>query len=108
MGGKDENNDRKISAAINPTDVNGLYRVSLTVESTNKDKPLIEGDTVLFSLHNTFPDPYRFVNIINGTAKLEIVSYGSFTVGAYVYNDKTELELDLSQIPNAPSDFKEN
>ncbi len=107
-GGKLENNERKISANVTPVDDSGLYKVALRVESTNLQNPMKEGDVVLFSLHNSFPDPLKIANVKGGIAKLEIISYGAFTVGAYVNLDNTELELDLTQLPDVPKEFKEN
>jgi hypothetical protein len=108
-GGKSQNNERKISAVIKFIDTSShLYKVNITVESTNPQNPILEGDIVLFSLHNSWDNPYKIVVVKDSKAKLEIISYGSITVGAYINNDKTELELDLSKNPDAPKEFKEN
>ena len=37
----------------------------------------------------------------------EVDAFGPFTVGAEVDGGKTQLELDLANVPDAPSAFRE-
>ncbi len=107
-GGKSENNNRKITASVSALDDSDLFKVVLTVVSTSLDNLMNDGDVVLFSLHNTFNDPYKIVLVKNGIAKLELISYGAFTVGVICEDGVTELEYDLSTLQNAPKKFIEN
>jgi hypothetical protein len=101
------NNERDLKATV-IEETKGLYKIKLQVVSTNpKDNPLKNGDLVLFALHNTFGDPpFRLVKIDKHTAELSFYAYGSFTVGAFVDNGSTELELDLAELPDISSHFK--
>ena len=101
------NNDRELKAIV-IEETKGLYKINLQVVSTNpKNNPLKNGDLVLFALHNTFGDlPFKLVKIDKQSAELNFYAYGSFTVGAFVDNGTTELELDLAELPNISSHFK--
>ena len=103
-----ENNDRKLDAEVKEI-TPGLYSVSLRVKSTNLSNPLENDQVVLFALHQTFGSPpFRYSKVINGVAEIKVISYGSFTVGAFVDKGKTELELDLAKLPNVSNYFKEH
>lgn len=106
-GGKSENNDRSIIGSITPINDSDLFRIKLIVASTNPIA-MAEGDVVLFSLHNSFAQPYQMVLVKNGRAELEIVSYGAFTVGVLCDDGNTELEYDLTDLPGAPENFVNN
>jgi hypothetical protein len=101
------NNERELKATV-IEETKGLYKINLQIVSTNpKINPLKNGDIVLFALHNSFGDPpFRLVQIENHTAELNFYAYGSFTVGAFVDNGETELELDLAELSNVSSHFK--
>jgi hypothetical protein len=104
-GGNAIAGDRKISADIKESSFKGLFEVTLTVESTNDLNPLT--GIVLFHLHPTFDNPDPAIAVTNGKAVLRLKQvYGAFTVGAELDNRKTQLELDLANINNAPSLFK--
>ena len=105
-GGLPKRNDRIITAEISPTTFNSdLYNVKLLVKSTSLDKTL-EG-VVIFHLHDTFINPVRSVEVINGEAILELISYGAFTVGAECDGGNTKLELDLAMdVPGVSELFK--
>jgi len=53
--------------------------------------------------------PSRLIE--DGGATLHLVAWGAFTVGAEVLDDQEKqlatLELDLSTLPDVPSDFRE-
>lgn len=101
------NNQRELKATV-IEEAKGLYKIKLQVISTNpKDNPLKKGDIILFALHNTFGDlPFMLVKVEKQSAELNFYAYGSFTVGAFVDDGSTELELDLAELPNVSSHFK--
>jgi hypothetical protein len=107
-GGRSEDKERKMSAVVTPFYTSGLYKVVIQVESTNTQNPIKDGETILFSLHQSFTDPYKLVTVKNGIARLEVISYGAFTVGALIHGENIELELDLAHVSGAPSEFREN
>jgi hypothetical protein len=105
-GGRPENNGRKISAAVLGSIIPNFYEVTLTVESTDKDKPLT--GYVNFHLHNTFRNPNPKMAVYDGKAILKLnMVYGAFTVGAEADEGKTRLELDLAELEAAPREFRE-
>jgi len=101
------NNERELKATV-IEEAKGFYKVKLQVVSINpKDNPLKNGDLILFALHNTFGDsPFKLVKIDKQSAELNFYCYGSFTIGAFADNGSTELELDLTELPNVSSHFK--
>ncbi|WP_348798773.1 pYEATS domain-containing protein [Flavobacterium adhaerens] len=99
-------NDRELKATVKE-EIKGLYKIDLQIVSTNLQKPLIDGEYVLYALHDTFgKEPFKVVRIENQAAPLNFYSYGSFTVGAFVDNGATELELDLAELPGVSEYFK--
>jgi len=104
-GGISERNGRKLSAAITPSKIHGLYRVTITVESTNKKLPL--KGLINFHLHDSFYNPDPVIAVVDGLAVLKLSKvYGAFTVGAEADNGETLLELDLAKLKDAPKEFK--
>lgn len=105
-GGIPKRNDRIISAEVSTTTFNSdLFNVKLIVKSTSVEKPL-EG-LVQFHLHDTFINPVRSIEAVNGEAVLELISYGAFTAGVSCDNGNTKLELDLAtDVPGVPELFK--
>jgi hypothetical protein len=105
--GKATNNNRQLTATISEIS-NWLFKIQTKVCSTDPDKyPLKDGEIVLFALHDTYGDPpFRIVKAEDGCASLELISYGSFTIGAYADMGKTELELDLAELPGVSEYFK--
>lgn len=102
-------NERQLTATV-IEEAKGLYKIKLKVISTNPDSnPLDSSDLVLFALHNSFGDPpIRLVKVENQCAELELYTYGSFTVGAFVDKGTTELELNLAESPDTSYHFKNN
>ena len=101
------NNERELKATV-IEEAKGLYKINLQIISTNpKNNPLKNDDLILFALHNTFGDPpFKLVKVENQSAELSFYCYGSFTVGAFVDDGTTELELDLAELPDVSSYFK--
>jgi hypothetical protein len=107
FGGSPVNNDRELTAEISPIPGRaGLYLIHLAVKSLHPDTNPLKG-AVQFFLHPSFNDQTPVVTVgPNGTAELNLKAWGAFTVGAVADDGATKLELDLSQIPSAPADFK--
>ncbi|HNP78944.1 MAG TPA: hypothetical protein PKM91_17025 [Cyclobacteriaceae bacterium] len=105
-GGKSENNSRKLIATVTPDLGNReWFNIELKVMSTDFKKPLT--GKVQFHLHNTFINSTPFIYVKDGVASLKVKAYGAFTVGAEADRGNTQLELDLSELPNAPRQFVE-
>lgn len=106
FGGRPEANGRRLSATVKPIrGSRGWYTVRLTVESTEKDRPL--AGTVEFHLHETFTESEVRRRVTKGVATHEFAAYGAFTAGAVADGGKTRLELDLATVRGAPRGFKE-
>lgn len=105
FGESAQRNDRALRASISRSAISStIYRVELTVASTNTANPLT--GSVIFHLHPTFRKQIVEQPVVNGVATLIIMAYGAFTVGAEADGGKTRLELDLAQNPDATNDFK--
>lgn len=105
-GGLSAANDRVVTAQVHQTSWNEkYYEIFLEVKSTNPSKPLT--GQVIFHLHPSFPNPIMPVMTANGVAKLRLVGRGAFTVGVETDSQVNKLEIDLSQLPDAPARFKE-
>jgi hypothetical protein len=94
-GGEQQRNGRRLDAEVEQIDTD-WFRVKLIVVPTDLTKPV--QNRVRFHLHDSFRDNMVEVKPdADGTAALERVAYGAFTVGAEVENEpETYLELDLS------------
>jgi len=85
----------------------GLYVVTVTVESTDPEKDPLLG-YVIFHLHKSFPFAVQKVTVVNNRASYTMICYGSFTVGAETDNQAVQLELDLAEIPGVSRRFIES
>ncbi|OYU37997.1 MAG: hypothetical protein CFE33_18225 [Pseudorhodobacter sp. PARRP1] len=72
-------------------------RINMFVEG-----PALDGDEVLFYLHDSFPKNVWRERFRSGSARLPVTAWGGFTVGIWIPRQRIELELDLAQLPNAP------
>jgi hypothetical protein len=96
-----ENNSRKITTSVVPLPGNkALFKIIARVISTDINKPI--RNKVIFHLQQDFPNKDPEIYVINGEAKLELIAWGAFTIGAEADEKATKLELDLSQLPDAP------
>jgi len=100
-GSKAENNGKILTANVT-SGKDGFFKVELFVRSTNSES-LLEGN-VAFFVHNSFEKEIQFATAKNGEAKIELIAFEAFTVGAYT-EDHTILELDLQQMPELPEKF---
>jgi hypothetical protein len=105
-GGQKESNGRKASATIKKINNSAYYNVAILIESTNISKPLT--GIVHLKLHPTYIPIDRTVNVVQGIAELNIISYGTFTVGIIADDGKTMLELDLAHEEGADDNFRAN
>lgn len=104
-GGQAKLDDRILTATITESKWGKEYfDIELKVQSTNSDKPLL--GKVKFHLHPTFRNMTPEVNAVNGQAKLNIIGWGAFTVGAQMDDDAVKLELDLASVKSAPQLFR--
>jgi hypothetical protein len=105
-GGKAEVNERKMTARVEATLLPDYYRVIITVSSTNAANPLT--GFVNFHLHHTFRNQHPVIAVQDGVATLTLsMVFGAFTVGAEADGGKTQLELDLSTLADAPQEFRD-
>jgi len=81
----------------------GWFRIDLAV--TGVDRKLV--DPVAFHLHETFAPSVQPINPINDQARLTVLAWGAFTVGAVADDGKTLLELDLAADATFPKAFRE-
>jgi hypothetical protein len=104
FGGASAANGRTLEARIHEVaGSSGYWRIDLTVRSTDPAKPL-QGD-VAFFLHPTFREQEPVVPVdADGVARLALVAWGAFTVGAIT--DQGKLELDLAENPDAIEPFR--
>jgi len=105
FGGKQENNGRIMTASISSKDTNGLFHVTVNVKSTDPLNELV--GYVIFFLHDSFRPAARIEEVSNKSAELRnLLSIGTYTIGAIADNGDTFLEYDLSESPDATEEFK--
>jgi len=104
FGNNPEMNGRRIEASIEPIESSdSLHRIQLKVRSTDKDRPLT--GEVQFYLHPTFKNRNPVVHVDkHGIARLSIVAWGVFTVGA-ITEDGTRLGINLARVEGGEPDF---
>lgn len=106
FGGRAETAGRRLTAKVKED--GALYRVILTVESTNPQWRPLSG-SVQFFLHSTFTNDRPVVPVgASHRARLTLYAYGALTVGAVVDGGATRLELDLADLEDAPANFRAN
>ncbi len=104
--GRTRDNGRVISAQVSRVPgVTDWFRITARV-SPDVDAPPLAGP-VVFLLHPTFTNPRQVVQPgPNGSARLELVAWGAFTLGAEADNGATRLGIDLSKLTSAPAEFR--
>lgn len=103
-GGKSFSRDWIVTAKVVGLEED-WFHVALTVSArTGSRKKLTK--KVTFHLHDSFEKPVREVTAVAGKAKLEVTTYGAFTVGILIGVDDTMLEIDLAEVSSAPDSFR--
>jgi hypothetical protein len=107
FGGASVNNNRQLRAEVKRMPNNpDLFSIRLTVSSMNAAKFPLQG-VIQFFLHPTFKNERPVIPVgPNGVAELILTAWGAFTVGALADGGETKLELDLSELTDAPADFR--
>lgn len=106
FGGSPERGNWRLSAIVK-RDAEDPYwfNVKLSVGRRPGYRRRLRGQ-VDFFMHDSFQQFRYWSRAKNGVATFEFGTYGSFTLGALVHQDKTHLELDLAEIDGAPLDFQ--
>jgi hypothetical protein len=106
FGGKAQHGGRCLTASCDEASANARFlRVNLEVSRVDPSTPPLEG-WVIFYLHDTFMPSVQTVAVQDGLARLSLLSYGAFTVGAVADGGATLLELDLAQDARLPEAFR--
>ena len=108
FGGSNEADDRRLSAqVVRIAGSDDLFSIKLKVVSVLPEQKPLAG-VVQFFLHPTFKNDRPMIAVgANGAAELKLTAWGAFTVGAVADSGQTKLELDLSQLSDAPTEFRE-
>ncbi|MHC4473745.1 MAG: pYEATS domain-containing protein [Planctomycetota bacterium] len=109
FGGEAEANDRVLSASVTPiAGKPDWFRVHLEVKAKKGAPALTSGSPVQFFLHSTFADDRPIVTTgPDEVARLRLLAWGAFTVGVLTDGGQTQLELDLSDLKDAPRLFRD-
>jgi hypothetical protein len=106
FGGSSTSNGLILAADVSESDIrSGWFRIDLRVEPK---APRVLDHPVEFYLHESFDqaDRIQVVQPAAGVARLTVLAWGAFTVGAVTDGGKTRLELDLSHDPRHPAPFR--
>jgi hypothetical protein len=110
-GGKPRDKDRELFVeTIKPlTGDPDNYSIPLGVRSTNPAGRQLGPGKVRFHIHNSFVPDIIEADVIDGVARITLVAYGAFTVGAETCDSPpVVLELDLAAPEvDAPKKFKD-
>jgi hypothetical protein len=105
FGGNPEAEGRRLEARVTRTSGRReLFHVALWVHAVDRARPL--SGPVVFHLHDTFRPSVRTVEPVGGIARLDLIAWGAFTVGAVADGGATRLELDLADLAEAPEPFR--
>jgi hypothetical protein len=104
-GGRSERNGWSLVGDVREL-VEDWYEIELTVTPTEDSGNAFTGP-VEYHLHDSFAEPVMSVEPTDGRAVLKTAAFGAFTVGAFLEQDKTCLELDLADLEAAPKRFRE-
>lgn len=104
FGGLSKSDAFELTAEFRPA---GKDTVDILLKVTALKGGTQDLECVEFYLHQSFdPDVIPAV-FHDGVAQLSIWAWGGFTVGAWIPCVGVELELDLSELPNAPRVIRE-
>lgn len=102
FGGKSSRAGFVTTAEFEKTISKNWVRVVLRVEG-----PAHDGEEVQFHLHDSFKPPLETRKFKRGAAKLSVTVWGGFTLGVWIPSNAIELELDLSELSDAPRIMRE-
>jgi len=91
--------------------ISGLFLVSLVICGRDaKGRAALASTQARLYLHPTFPEPIiRTIGFDSGGfAEVKMSAVGAFTVGVQLMSSGDLLELDLSDLRNAPAAFRLN
>jgi hypothetical protein len=104
FGGSPRCNGRGLTAVVTESsETRGWFDVELVIQAT-RGHPL-RGKVDLW-VHDSFPSEHYHTVSRRGVARFSFSAYGSFTVGAVCDGGRTPLELDLSELRDAPERFR--
>lgn len=101
-GGESSRPGRELAASVRSVS-HDYFEVTLEVRATGTET--LTGD-VEFHLHPTFRKPIQTVKATDNRARLKLLCYGAFTVGAVADDGRTTLELDLATDTRFPELFR--
>jgi len=106
FGGERERDGYRLAAEVTAVPQSTeLFLIHAWVEASAGQRPLRDGANVVFHLHPTFNPPTAIVAASGGTAALDRLAWGAFTIGVEV--EGVRLELDLAtDVPGAPALFR--
>lgn len=102
-GGLSRSNGLQLTAVVSPVS-DDWFSIELTVRSSARGA--LSGP-VTFHLHPTFKPAVVTVDPTEDQAVLRLSGWGAFTVGVTANEGRTRLELDLSELREAPERFRE-
>jgi len=107
FGGKAEHSGRRLRAEVSAIPGReDRFVVHLQVEATSPGRNPLAG-SVQFFLNQSFSNSAPVVPVgPNGKAELHLAAWRAFTVGALADDGETRLELDLSELEDAPPGFR--
>lgn len=101
FGGQQQRQGFSLYADFSATKSKQWIRIVLRIEG-----PAVDGQPAQFYLHDSFHPQMEEVTFKNGKALLTVTAWGGFTVGAWVPQENVELELDLTNLTNAPDTIR--
>ncbi|HEX8193865.1 MAG TPA: hypothetical protein VF552_13290 [Allosphingosinicella sp.] len=108
FGGHATDGSVEVTAAVEPLQTqDGFYAVELIVRGMNTiERVKLRSRKARIYLHPTFQDPVRENKFgASGRIRIPLVCYEGFTVGVHL-EDGRLFELDLSELPNVPEEFR--
>ncbi|MGX0960205.1 hypothetical protein AB7M63_000654 [Bradyrhizobium japonicum] len=105
FGGQPERDGFELTASFEETNDPKWVQINLLV--TAQPGPPQTATEAEFFLHDTFRRERIKSPFQQGEAHLPLRAFGGFTVGVWIASHQIELELDLAELPDAPTIVKE-
>lgn len=102
FGGNASRGGFTASAEFEKTRSKNWVKIVLRVEGPGRD-----GEEAQFHLHDSFMPPLRSRKFKAGVARLAVTVWGGFTLGVWIPAHDVELELDLTELDDAPRIVRE-